>query len=115
MKKEEHIDQCSAARVIGTGPVEPIRVNASIAAALGFLVEIQDGIVKCWDLEKGMPDETNWVPGLDFADQEALCLTAFKKREIAVAVLPGVSGGWVCSFELNGELLSTFPQPEESH
>jgi len=113
-KEEEHIDQCSAARVIGTGTVSPAQINASIAAALGFIVEIQDGIVKCWDREKGMPDETNWVPGLDFAGREVLTLVALAKREIPVSTLPSDTGGWVCSFELNGERLSTFPQPEEA-
>jgi hypothetical protein len=85
-----------------------------MAAALSFIVEIQDGIVKCWDRALGIPDETNWFPGLDFAGREALCLEALAKREIPVSVLPGDTGGWVCSFELNGERLATFAQPDEA-
>jgi hypothetical protein len=113
MKNEEHIDQCSAARVIGTGAPSPTLLNAAIASALGFIVEIQDDLVKCWRPEAGVPDETNWVPAIDFVLHETLCAEAFEKRGIQFFLLPADTGGWVCVFELDGELLRTSNQPDE--
>jgi hypothetical protein len=110
---EEHIDQCSAARVLGTGPVSPQMVNAQIAMTLGFFVEIQDGIVKCWDRQAGTPTERNWVPAVDFALNQSLTAEAFQKRGKPFFLLPEPGGVWVCVFELNGELVRTFEQDDE--
>lgn len=101
-------------RVIGTGRVSATMINASIASALGYLVEIRDGLTKCWDRDAGIPDETNWFPSIDFTLTESLPLKALTVRGIAVSVLPGDAGGWVCSFELNGERLATFAQSDEA-
>jgi hypothetical protein len=101
---EEHIDQCSAARVLGTGEMSAQLINANIAATLGFFVEIQDGIVKCWDKTAGVPSESNWVPAVDFA---------FEKRGKPFFLLPERGETWVCVFELGGELVRTFEQSDE--
>lgn len=90
-----------------------LRTDWSIAAALGFLAEIQDGIVKCW--ERGaVPDETNWVVAPRFSERETLTTEALAKREIPHSVLPEPGGGWVCRFEHNGEHRATPAQSDEA-
>jgi hypothetical protein len=115
MNKEESNDQCpaAAARVVGLPMMNPVFLDAIIASELGFFVEMQDETVKCWKTDGPMPDETNWVPGVRFTLLEKLCLQALEKRGIAVSVLPGDTGGWVCSYERNGELLCTSAQSDE--
>ncbi|MFT4064285.1 hypothetical protein [Paraburkholderia sp.] len=90
-----------------------LRLDASIAAALGYLVEIQDGLIKCW--EKGaIPDETNWVTAPRFSERETLTEEALLKREIPHSVLPEPGGGWVCRFEQNGSPRETPAQFDEA-
>jgi hypothetical protein len=89
-----------------------LRIDWSIAAALGYLAEIQDGIVKCWAKDV-VPDETNWVVAPRFSERETLTTEALAKREIPHSVLPEPGGGWVCRFELNGEHRATTAQPDE--
>jgi hypothetical protein len=90
-----------------------LRLDAAIAVALGYLVEIQDGLIKCW--ENGIhPDETNWVTAPRFSERETLTLEALAKREIPHSVMPEPGGGWVCRFELDGTPRETSAQSDEN-
>jgi hypothetical protein len=90
-----------------------LRLDAAIAAALGFLVEIQDGLIKCW--ERGaVPDETNWVVAPRFTERETLSAEALAKREIPHSVLPEPGGGWVCRFEQDGSPRATSAHTDEA-
>lgn len=113
MKDKEYREDEAAPSWVDPVEQARLRTDGAIAVALGYLAEIQDGIIKCWE-PGAVPDETNWVVAPRFSERETLTTEALAKREIPHSVLPEPGEGWVCRFEHNGSPRETPAQTDEA-
>jgi hypothetical protein len=98
-----------SARLVNPSYVPNIVTDAQIESALGFKVEIQQGLIKCWDVDcAAMPaTEFNWTPGINYHHDALYPLTALERKGVQAFLLKDDDGLDFCAFEWKGELCVT--------
>ena len=83
-----------------TIPDPYLELNVRIAEALGYKVEIQDGIGKAWShfSIEDAPTEENWIALPDFVSDEVSNAEMLEERGYQFFVVD-VGGLWECAFQ----------------
>lgn len=80
-------------------------IDAEIETLFGKRVEIQDGIVKCWD-KACRPDETNWNPSTRYSENVDAVMSLLKECKAQYAVNKDGEGYYI-EITLNEKVIVT--------